>query len=124
MTLAQNSDPIVTIFGQVTPPGPSALHGDPVVGLAKLFAFGLNLIFLIAGITMLIYMLWGAFKWVSSGGDKESLEKARARMIHAFWGLIVMIAVLTIFGMISGNILGIIQRTPSGWDFKLPILQP
>ncbi|MCL4365689.1 hypothetical protein M1437_00490 [Patescibacteria group bacterium] len=46
--------------------------------------------FAIAVILVLVMLIWGAFEWISSGGDKESVAKARGRIINALIGLAVL----------------------------------
>ena len=43
-----------------------------------------------AGIAAFIYLLWGGFQWITSGGDKEALDKAKKRITHALIGLAVV----------------------------------
>lgn len=37
-----------------------------------------------------IYLITGAFHWITSGGDKANLEHARNKIIHALIGIIVL----------------------------------
>lgn len=81
-----------------------------------------NLMLIVGGLFMLFYLLWGALDWVMSEGDKEKLSKAQKKITNAIIGVILMFAALTIFGAVSGDILGIVVKTPNGWTFNLPTL--
>lgn len=111
-----------TIFGSpITPPN-SALT-DPVSGLSRIIVVGLQIFFSVAGIAVLIYLLWGAFDWITSGGDSDKVAAAQSKMTNAVIGIIMVIVALTIFSVVVGDILGIVKRDSNGsWIFKLPTL--
>ncbi|MBI3385038.1 hypothetical protein HY030_02495, partial [Candidatus Gottesmanbacteria bacterium] len=50
------------------------------IGVFISAAFGVGII--LAAIGTLIYLLWGAFEWITSGGDKTNLENARNKIVH------------------------------------------
>lgn len=119
MNLAQN---IPTIIGQITPVGPFA--GDPLVNLGKLLAMLVQIVLLVATIIAGLYMILGAFDYITSGGDKEKVAKAQNKITNAAIGLILVVCALVIFGVVGGDILGIIKKTDSGWQFNIPTLGP
>jgi len=82
----------------------------------------INLIITVAGITFFGYLLYGAFQWIVSSGDKEKLTKAQLTITHAIVGLVVVFAALTIFGLFAGDILGIIKIQNGSWVFSFPSL--
>ena len=57
--------------------------GDIIVGL-------INLIFILAVIIALLYLIWGGFKWLMSGGDKTAVQGAREHIVAAIVGLVVI----------------------------------
>lgn len=59
----------------------------------------------IAAIVVLVMLVWGAFEWITSGGDKESVGKARSRIINALIGLAVL-AVAYALATVAANFLG------------------
>lgn len=124
--LTESSDPgIKEIFGEINPPASMNFFGDnPVQGLGKFIGFGINMFILLAGMFLLIYLLWGALDWISSGGEKEKLVKAQHKITNALIGMILVFVVLTVFTLLTGNILGIIRPNGSGgFDIKLPTLE-
>lgn len=121
MIFADNS--IGDVIGKITPPpGPTALYGDPVAGLGQLFATLLNIFMIFAGVSALVYMLWGALNWIYSQGDKEKIGKAQNQITNALLGLLFIVVGFTLFSLITGNVLGIIKRTPAGWQFNIPTI--
>lgn len=113
------------LFGGITPPAGMNIGGsNPVEGLGKFIAFGINMFILVAGMFLILYLLLGAFDWITSGGDKERIVKAQNKITNAFIGMLLVFAVLTVFNLLAGNILGIIRPNDSGgFDIKLPTLQ-
>ena len=68
--------------------------------------------FIIAFLIAVIYLMTGGFHWITSGGDKASLESARNKIIHAIVGLIVVASTWAIAG-IAGRFVGLdIERLP------------
>ncbi len=98
--LAQLRNPVL--------PGPlgsgSYLESGTVVG--KLLSNVISVLFLIAFVVGLFFLITGGFYWITSGGDKANLENARNRIIHAILGIIVTAAAYAIASTI-GKFLGL-----------------
>jgi len=119
--LAQADD--VDVFGKISPPpGIGILGDDPAVALAKLFETGIRLFIIIAGISLIVYLLSGAYDWIVSGGEKEKIAKAQAKITNAVIGMFLIFVMLAVWGLVTGNILGIIEIGPNGIKFSLPTL--
>ncbi len=73
---------------------------------ADLIGSILTIVITIGALMLLIYLMWGAFSWITSSGDKSKLEEARNRMTTAVIGMIVLSSVVAIFMFIQ-QILGI-----------------
>lgn len=58
------------------------------------------LLFIIAVVIALFYLIWGGIKWILSGGDKAGVEAARGTIIAAVLGLIVTFASFFILNII------------------------
>lgn len=58
------------------------------------------------GLWFLIQFVVGAFKWLTSGGDKNNVESAKEHLTHAVIGLAVLVAAYVIAGLI-GAIFGL-----------------
>lgn len=112
------------LFGTVEPPQGMNFGGsDPVQGFGKFIGFGINLFVIVAGLFLLIYLLWGAFDWINSGGEKEKIAKAQNKITNALIGIVLIFAVLAVFNVLAGQLLGIINVNPDGsWELRLPTL--
>lgn len=123
MKIADTS--IESIFGKIKPPpGPSGLNEvDPVVGLSRLIVVSIQIFLFVAGMVLLMYLFWGAYDWIISEGDKEKLGKARSKITNAIIGILIIALTLSIFILLTGNVLGIIIRTNEGFKIKLPTLE-
>lgn len=55
----------------------------------------------IGTIMVMIYFIWGAVEWITSGGDKGKTEAARNRITNAAIGLIILVSSFTIIGFIG-----------------------
>ena len=77
----------------------------------------LNIIFVISALAVLFMLLYGAFQWITSGGEKEAVAKARGRITHALIGLTVL-ALSYFIVRVAGSIVGIDVLG----DFTLPWL--
>lgn len=63
--------------------------------------FIIRFFFIIAGLIALLYLLLGALAWISSGGNKESVDKAREKIQAALVGLILIFLVLALIAVIE-----------------------
>jgi len=80
----------------------------PTGGYKDLGEFITNVLSLAFGFSVLlvlIMLVWGAFDWITSGGDKDAVGKARGRIINALVGLAVL-AVSFALARVAGQFLG------------------
>jgi hypothetical protein len=68
----------------------SALCAFNVNNMGSLISNLIMLIFAIAIIAALLYLIWGGFKWLTSGGDKNAVASARDHIIAAIIGLVII----------------------------------
>lgn len=110
------------IFGDpIKAPGPAGINtGSVPETVARLFSFGVNMVFAVAGITLLILLLWGSLDWIMSGGDETKLEKARGKIAQAITGIIIMVVVLVIWAFISTYVIGTVKYEDGTIRFNLP----
>lgn len=60
----------------------------------------ITLLLVIAVGVALFYLLWGAVKWINSGGDKAMLESARGQIIGGATGLIIILLTFLIINLL------------------------
>lgn len=114
------------VFGTVSPPRGMNFGGaDPVQGFGFLISFAIQIFIAVAGIFLLIYLLWGAYDWITSSGEKEKIIKAQQKITHALIGFTLIFVVIVVFNVVAGRILKIITPNPdgSGWQINLPTLK-
>lgn len=71
-------------------------------------------IFSVAASLVIIYFLWGAFKYLVSGGDKEEVQNARNMITHAIIGFIVLIFAFFILQFLLTKLFGATDFSPIG----------
>lgn len=97
--MASNAMATVTI-GTVAPP-----EKGFAVDLGGVINSLLTIVMALAALAVFIYLIWGAFEWITSGGDKGKTESARNKITAAVIGLIVLAASYAIL-MLLLQILG------------------
>ncbi|PIS08907.1 hypothetical protein COT75_04445 [Candidatus Beckwithbacteria bacterium CG10_big_fil_rev_8_21_14_0_10_34_10] len=80
--------------------------------LTDIFSNVFGVMTIIGGLMFILYFVIGGISWITSGGDKEKVEKAKNKMTNAAVGIIVVIASYSI-AFIIGKILGIDILDPS-----------
>lgn len=95
------------IIAQVNQIGPA----EPALGFRiprfdEILTFIIRIFFVAAGLAALLYLLIGAFKWITSGGSKENVDKARDQIQAAVVGLILIVIVLAIVVLFEQVIFG------------------
>lgn len=79
--------------------------GEGAGGISLVLSNLVLLIYMIAGVVFIFMILFGAFQWMTSGGEKEAVAAARNRIIHAIIGIIlfgIAFAVIEIVGQFTG----------------------
>lgn len=102
-------------LGTVTPPAGFL----PTMELGSFLTWVLNIVFLIAAIIALVYLIWGAFNWITSGGDKSKTADARNKIIAAVVGLVLLAAAWLILQIVlsllnAGSFNDLLQRAGQG----------
>jgi len=64
--------------------------------LPSVLSFFVRAFFTIAALVALFYLLWGAFSWITSGGEKEKVSKAQEKIQAAVIGIVLIVAVIAI----------------------------
>lgn len=98
------------LLAQVSIPGGkqiSAPTGVPTAGdgaLAGMISWVIIVLTSVGVIAALIFLIWGAIKWITSGGDREKLDSARRTIIFSIIGLVVILLSVVIMNVIGGLI--------------------
>lgn len=81
-----------------TPAGTKIIGPNTSVG--SIVSFLVAFIIVIAFLAALLYIVIGAFQWITSGGDKQKVADARNHIIAAIIGLIVIALSFVIINVI------------------------
>lgn len=77
----------------------------------------ITLVFIFAVLAVLVMLIWGAFEWITSGGDKDAVGKARGRILNALIGLAVLAVAFAIYRVAASfagfNPLDFVVPTPA-----------
>ena len=77
----------ITINGTTIDNGIPNLPTDGSSALSVILSTGVGLILLVAVFASLAFIIWGGFDWITAGGNKENIQKARHKLIYAVLGL-------------------------------------
>lgn len=58
--------------------------------LGSIIGFAVTILFIVAVLIALVFLILGGIKWITSGGDKANVETARNQIIAAVVGLILV----------------------------------
>jgi hypothetical protein len=60
----------------------------------------ITLVFVVSAAVTLFFLIAGAIKWITSGGDKGKVEEARGRITAAVIGLLILAVVWALFQLL------------------------
>lgn len=84
-------NPVIGILGQG--------KGEEII--AQLLATFLKVAFNVAGLLLLVMLLWGGIAWITAGSDKEKLAKAQGRFTSALIGFVIFMSIFAIVNFIA-----------------------
>lgn len=93
---------------------------DPGSAIGALIVKSVALLLILGGFFLLLYLLWGGLDWILSRGEKERLVKAQEKLTHAVIGFLILFCVWTIWGFLTGDVLGIIKKQGGRWTIAIP----
>lgn len=74
--------------------------------LSRYIALGIQTAIIVGALAVLVYFFLGAIRWITSGGDKGSLEKARQQMVQAAVGLLILVSIIALLNFIGPLLFG------------------
>lgn len=96
-------------FQQITTPGGyqpgSGIEGS-TSAIERLFSNVLVVLTIVAGLAFALYFLLGGLNWITAGGDKGKIEKAKGMMTGGAIGMIVIVLSYSIVWIV-GTALGL-----------------
>jgi len=79
--------------------------GNPNANVGNIISNFVLIMYIIGGLAVLVFFVWGAFDWITSGGDKEKISSARRKIMNTFIGLILLALayfIISLVGQIAG----------------------
>lgn len=73
----------------------------------KLLSNGINLIFAVAALLALVFLIIGGVKWLTSQGEKEGVNKARETIVAAIVGLVIIFLSYLIVNFVLNLFVGV-----------------
>lgn len=93
---------VLNISGkQINPPG-EIPHGT----FSPIIRTGITMLLVLAVILAILSFIWGGINWITSGGDKQKIQAARARITYSIIGLVVALLAFAIVAVV-GRFFGI-----------------
>ncbi len=89
----------IGLFGTINDPYPPTYQGGP--GL-KLFLDNLiSAVFTVSGLLLLLYLIFGAFKYLTAGGDDKAIGDAKKTLTNAIVGMGILAASFFIINILE-----------------------
>lgn len=100
-----------SVAAQITNPATGNLGSDAEAArdgslFASYFVTLWRAVISIGGIAVVVLFIWGAFEWLTSGGEASKADKARLRMTNAAIGLFILSFTFIIINYISALFFG------------------
>lgn len=90
-----------------------------ITDIGRLISSGINVVIIISGILVFIFLVWGGIEWLTSGGDKGKTEAARNRITAALVGLAIIAASWALVRIIA-YFFGVDAGLTSGGTLTIP----
>lgn len=92
-------------FGQIDLPDPlkGFIGKDPTgaFGISQFLSNAVALFYTVAAVVLIFMLLWGAFDWMTSEGDKEKVNSARNKIISAVMGMLLFAATFAVIQVVG-----------------------
>ena len=86
--------------------GPGSDVNQGGASLGKLISNLVGALFIAAFLLTFMLLIIGGIQWITAGGDKQALEKARTGITNAIMGLVIVAAVYALMTLV-GQFFGI-----------------
>lgn len=78
---------------------------NPNATVGTIVSNAITILYIVGGLATIVYFLWGAFDWITAGGDKEKIGSARKKIIQSLVGLALLALSFFIIALV-GQIVG------------------
>ena len=91
----------VSPFGDILNPYKGTYGTTGAAGFGQFISNLISAATLIAGLGFVAYLIMGAFRYLTSGGDEKAVGEARKTIFHALMGLVIIVLTLAITAVIQ-----------------------
>ncbi len=91
-------------LGNNQPYGIPAVN-NPNASVGNILGNALKIMLIFGGLAVVAFFAWGAFDWITAGGDKEKIAGARKKMVNSIIGLVLLSLTFFIISLV-GDIAG------------------
>lgn len=67
----------------------------------------INVVLGFMGIVLLFYLIYGGFKWMTSGGESKGVDEAKKMIQNAIIGLVIIVSSYAISSFVLGQLVSI-----------------
>ncbi|MEK7656106.1 MAG: hypothetical protein AAB386_05520 [Patescibacteria group bacterium] len=108
--LAQAPNPFVTAGKLAGDVGKNAGVGEQK-DLTYIIGQIINVALGFLGVVLLVYLLYGGFLWMTSGGSEDGVKKAQTMIKNAVIGLVIIVAAFAISNFVLGSLVNATGNT-------------
>jgi len=84
----------------------SELPQGGIGAIGEILRVGILVLFIASIFLSISFIIWGGIDWITAGGNKEALGRARQKILYAIFGLFVVLTAFAVVALI-GNFFGI-----------------
>lgn len=75
--------------------------GLSLITVARIISAFVVILMIITSILFVFTLLTGGIRWILSGGNRDSVEKAKGQIVNAFIGLLIIFSAWAILNFVS-----------------------
>lgn len=97
---------MLTLFGVAFATGQSTITVTQpatmkITDVGTLISGAIGAAFIVAGLIVFAFLVWGGIQWITAGGDKANIEAARGRITSALVGLAIIASAYAIVRLLE-----------------------
>lgn len=94
------------VYAAITNPALPSGNAQNPLGFGSLVSVAINIIYVIGGVALTVYLVYGGLMYITSSGDDKNLSKAKRILTDAIIGIAIVVASVPLAKLI-GSVFGI-----------------
>lgn len=86
-------------------------EGVPKTELPKLIGNIIKVILSLLGVVLVVMIIWSGVQWMTAGGEKGDVQKAKDRLQNAIIGLVIVVAAYALANFIINSLNKAVSET-------------